>query len=82
MSNSPGVNIEAVSEHAIGLYFAARRKVLQMHNQTRRGAWVHKTTLMFDMLNPDGTAPLTCQEEVAGVIGYGVVGKSFGVYIL
>lgn len=76
VSNSPGVNIEAVSEHAIGLYFAARRKMLQMHNMTRTGAWAQKGTLMFDMLNKDGTAPLTCQEEVAGVIGYGVVGKS------
>ncbi|GAD99840.1 glycerate dehydrogenase [Paecilomyces variotii No. 5] len=80
VSNSPGVNIEAVSEHAIGLYFAARRKVLQMHNETRRGAWVQKSTLMFDMLNKDGTAPLTCEEEVAGVIGYGVVGKLSNTY--
>ncbi|KAJ9260983.1 hypothetical protein DTO207G8_133 [Paecilomyces variotii] len=75
VSNSPGVNIEAVSEHAIGLYFAARRKMLQMHNMTRTGTWAQKGTLMFDMLNKDGTAPLTCQEEVAGIIGYGVVGK-------
>lgn len=75
VSNCKGANIEAVSEHAVGLYFAARRRVLEMHYLTRAGEWPRRGTLMFQMLYKDGGAPLTCQEEVAGIIGYGAVGK-------
>ncbi|KAL4934167.1 D-isomer specific 2-hydroxyacid dehydrogenase family protein [Aspergillus undulatus] len=73
--NCPNSNIEAVSEHAIGLYFAARRKLLHMHMSTRAGNWKEKGLLMFDYLDKDGTPPLTCQDEVAGIIGNGNVGK-------
>ncbi|PWY94759.1 glycerate dehydrogenase [Aspergillus sclerotioniger CBS 115572] len=75
VSNCPAANTEAVSEHAIGLYFAARRRVLRAHTLTRAGEWPRKKTLVFDCLNHDGTQPLTCQEEVAGIIGNGAVGK-------
>jgi lactate dehydrogenase-like 2-hydroxyacid dehydrogenase len=37
VSNCPRVNIESVSEHAIGLYFATRRRLIDMHNRTRAG---------------------------------------------
>ncbi|KAL2821280.1 D-isomer specific 2-hydroxyacid dehydrogenase [Aspergillus cavernicola] len=75
VSNCPAANIEAVSEHAIGMYFAARRKLLDMHLATRAGSWKEKGLLMFDYLDKDGTPPLTCQDEVAGIIGNGSVGK-------
>ncbi|PYI06823.1 hypothetical protein BO78DRAFT_367860 [Aspergillus sclerotiicarbonarius CBS 121057] len=74
VSNCPAANTEAVSEHAIGLYFSARRRVLRAHALTRAGEWPRKKTLVFDCLNHDGTHPLTCQEEVAGIIGNGAVG--------
>ncbi|KAL4977323.1 D-isomer specific 2-hydroxyacid dehydrogenase [Aspergillus desertorum] len=73
--NCPNSNIEAVSEHAIGMYFAARRRLLDMHMSTRAGKWKEKGLLMFDYLDKDGTPPLTCQDEVAGIIGNGSVGK-------
>ncbi|KAL4743281.1 D-isomer specific 2-hydroxyacid dehydrogenase [Aspergillus similis] len=73
--NCPNSNIEAVSEHAIGMYFAARRKLLDMHMSTRAGKWKEKGLLMFDYLDKDGIPPLTCQDEVAGIIGNGSVGK-------
>ncbi|KAL5339870.1 D-isomer specific 2-hydroxyacid dehydrogenase [Aspergillus crustosus] len=73
--NCPASNIEAVSEHAIGMYFATRRKLLDMHLATRTGKWKEKGLLMFDYLDKDGTPPLTCQDEVAGIIGNGSVGK-------
>ncbi|OOG00720.1 hypothetical protein ASPCADRAFT_401677 [Aspergillus carbonarius ITEM 5010] len=79
VSNCPAANTEAVSEHAIGLYFAARRRVLRAHTLTRAGEWPRKKTLVFDCLNHDGTQPLTCQEEVAGIIGNGAVGTSSAV---
>ncbi|KAL4806645.1 D-isomer specific 2-hydroxyacid dehydrogenase [Aspergillus unguis] len=75
VSNCPGSNIEAVSEHAIGMYFAARRKLLDMHMATMAGSWREKGLLMFEYLDKDGTPPLTCQDEVAGIIGNGSIGK-------
>ncbi|GLB10530.1 hypothetical protein AtubIFM57258_006938 [Aspergillus tubingensis] len=75
VSNCPAANTEAVSEHAIGLYFSVRRKVMRAHTLTRAGEWTRKKTLVFDCVNHDGTQPLTCQEEVAGIIGNGAVGK-------
>ncbi|KAI2831315.1 hypothetical protein CBS147343_3884 [Aspergillus niger] len=75
VSNCPAANTEAVSEHAIGLYFSVRRRVLRAHTLTRAGEWTRKKTLVFDCVNHDGTQPLTCQEEVAGIIGNGAVGK-------
>lgn len=75
VSNCPNSNIEAVSEHAIGMYFAARRKLLDMHMSIRAGHWKEKGLLMFEYLDKDGTPPLTCQDEVAGIIGNGSVGK-------
>ncbi|KKK24635.1 hypothetical protein AOCH_001752 [Aspergillus ochraceoroseus] len=75
VSNCPNSNVEAVSEHAIGLYFATRRKLLEMHLATRAGEWSQKGFLMYKCLDKDGMPPLTCQDEVAGIIGNGSVGK-------
>jgi glycerate dehydrogenase len=75
VSNCPNSNIEAVSEHAIGMYFAARRKLLNMHMATRAGKWRQKGLLMLDYVDKDGTPPLTCQDEIAGIIGNGSVGE-------
>ncbi|EHA18220.1 hypothetical protein ASPNIDRAFT_207936 [Aspergillus niger ATCC 1015] len=78
VSNCPAANTEAVSEHAIGLYFSVRRRVLRAHTLTRAGEWTRKKTLVFDCVNHDGTQPLTCQEEVAGIIGNGAVALGDG----
>ncbi|KAL2004126.1 hypothetical protein VTN02DRAFT_6590 [Thermoascus thermophilus] len=75
VSNCSGANVEAVSEHALGLYFAARRRTLEMHRRTRAGEWTARGTLMFQMLDREGAAPLTCREEVVGIVGYGGIGK-------
>ncbi|KAF9886295.1 hypothetical protein FE257_011554 [Aspergillus nanangensis] len=75
VTNCPGANNASVSEHAIGVYFMARRKMLDMCSLTRAGEWPRRKTLMYDILDKDGTPPLTCQEEVAGIIGNGSVGK-------
>ena len=68
----PQSNIPAVSEHAIGLYFAARRKTTEMHNRTTKtDEWHEKGTLTESM----GPPPLSCGQEVMGIIGYGSLGK-------
>lgn len=75
VSNCPNANIESVSEHAIGLYFATRRKLIDMHTRTKAGKWPQQKTLMHNILDKQGQPPLTCQEEVVGILGNGNVGS-------
>lgn len=74
VSNCQNTNMECVSEHAIGLYFATRRRICEMNNRTRAGDWL-KEAVMCRALDQDRRPPLTCSEEVAGIIGFGGVGK-------
>ncbi|GFF39167.1 glycerate dehydrogenase [Aspergillus udagawae] len=76
VSRSVGANVDSVSEHAIGLYFASRRRLLDMHMLTRAGEWAHrKGTILYQVLDKHGQPPLSCQDEVAGIIGNGIVGR-------
>ncbi|OCK82033.1 glycerate dehydrogenase [Lepidopterella palustris CBS 459.81] len=77
VTNCPAANIESVSEHAIALYFAARRRVVQLHNSilTEPSEWKAKNTLTHLLRYKDGNCPLTCQDEFMGIIGYGSLGK-------
>lgn len=77
VSRSVGANVDSVSEHAIGLYFASRRRILDMHMLTRAGEWARqKGTIMYQLLDKHGQPPLSAQDEVVGIIGNGIVGKS------
>lgn len=72
--NTPQSNIPAVSEHCIGLYFAIRKRIVQMHNlATTTDEWAEKGTLT-KRWDPIG-APLSAEQEVLGIIGYGHLGK-------
>lgn len=71
--NCPQSNIPAVSEHAIGLYFAARKKIVEMHvRTTTTDEWALEGSLTKRFL--DGP-PLTASQEVLGIVGYGALGK-------
>ncbi|KAF1952158.1 glycerate dehydrogenase [Byssothecium circinans] len=76
--NSPAANIEAVSEHAISLYFAARRRTVLLDGLTRQvpSVWKQNGSLNPYMRYADGKPPLTCRDEVMGVVGYGALGKN------
>ena len=78
VTNCPGANLDAVSEHAISLYFAARRRTVMLDRVTRiqPSEWKSKGSVSRYMRLPDGMPPLTCKEEVMGVIGYGGLGRS------
>lgn len=78
--NCPNANVDTVSEHAISLYFAARRRVVQMHAATMAepSEWKAKKTLTRLMRFGDGKPPLSCQDEVLGILGYGSLGMSAG----
>ncbi|KAF1947452.1 glycerate dehydrogenase [Clathrospora elynae] len=77
VTNCPGANLDAVSEHAISLYFAARRKTVLLDRVVRAqpSEWKSKGSVNGYMRLPDGQPPLTCRDEVMGVIGYGGLGK-------
>lgn len=81
--NCPGTNVESVSEHALGLYFATRRRLVELSVATRDvdvpggpglgrdSEWKMKGSLRGRV----GIPPLTCCDETVGIIGYGAVGK-------
>ncbi|KAF2845983.1 hypothetical protein T440DRAFT_406893 [Plenodomus tracheiphilus IPT5] len=77
VTNCPGANLDAVSEHAISLYFAARRRTVHLDRLTRAhpSEWKEKGSLNRHMRLPDGSPPVTCADEVMGVVGYGGLGK-------
>jgi phosphoglycerate dehydrogenase-like enzyme len=75
--NCPATNIEAVSEHALAFYFAARRKIAEMDAAMKirgPGEWVEKGTLTTRWESVGG-APLSCGQEVVGIVGYGRLGR-------
>ncbi|CEJ56228.1 hypothetical protein PMG11_02445 [Penicillium brasilianum] len=79
--NCPSTNIDSVSEHAIGLYFATRRNLAQLTNAVTNvpaegeTEWKTKGSLHPRLRTADGKAPLLCSEETVGIIGYGALGK-------
>lgn len=76
VTNSPAANLDAVSEHAISLYFAARRRTVLLDGLTRQvpSQWKRDGSLNKYMRYADGKPPLTCRDEVMGVVGYGALG--------
>ena len=77
VTNCPGANLDTVSEHAISLYFAARRRTVLLNHLTRHqpSEWKQRGSLHAYLRYHDGTPPLTCGEEVLAVVGYGGLGK-------
>ncbi|KIW16776.1 hypothetical protein PV08_03966 [Exophiala spinifera] len=73
--NSPRANTTTVAEHAVALYFAVRRCVVQTHVRTVQDQWPKHRTLLSSLRDKDNRLPLGLKDEVAGIIGYGGVGK-------
>ncbi|KAI9657557.1 MAG: hypothetical protein M1831_004173 [Alyxoria varia] len=73
VTNSPKCNIEAVSEHVIGLYFAVRKKIPQLNSiVTSTDEWAQYGSLnkYFELGPPRG-----CNSETVAIIGYGPLGQ-------
>ncbi|KAM6510347.1 hypothetical protein FALCPG4_017964 [Fusarium falciforme] len=72
--NCPQNNVDAVGEHFLALYFAARRKIVEVHNAVTAAEryWVKEGSLTPRWKQG---APLSCQQEVLGIIGYGSLGR-------
>jgi lactate dehydrogenase-like 2-hydroxyacid dehydrogenase len=77
VTNCPGANLDTVSEHAMSLYFAARRRTVLLDHLTRHqpSEWKQRGSLNCYLRYNDGAPPLTCGEEVLAVVGYGGLGK-------
>ncbi|KAJ5973904.1 hypothetical protein N7481_011114 [Penicillium waksmanii] len=67
--NCPSTNIDSVSEHAIGLYFALRRKLVHLSGVVR------DVPVSSEMKMADGGAPLLCSQETIGIVGFGALGS-------
>lgn len=76
VSNCPAANVESVSNHAIAMYFAARRNVVQMDRVIKDGVW-HRDgpSVALRMKDKNQGLGLTSEEETVGIIGFGSVGK-------
>ncbi|GKT55763.1 glycerate dehydrogenase [Colletotrichum tofieldiae] len=78
---SPNATVEAVSEHALGLYFSTRRRLVTLHNtmmdhdDAHTNPWRAKGSMSSLLLDAEGRPPHTCGNEVAGMIGYGPIGQ-------
>lgn len=72
----PAQNTDSVSEHAFALYFALRRRVIEMHELAMDGkSWAANLgTLVPNTFGQPG--PRVNAEETLVVIGYGGLGKS------
>jgi lactate dehydrogenase-like 2-hydroxyacid dehydrogenase len=77
--NASGACAAAISEHALGLYFALRRRLVQTHLAVQANQWTERSVLNGMMKGGDGRYPMSCKEEVMGLIGYGQLGKSDSV---
>ncbi|KAI1192348.1 D-isomer specific 2-hydroxyacid dehydrogenase [Nemania serpens] len=72
-----GSTSPAVADHALSLYFAARRKTVMFHNDIRnvdnRGenSWKRQGSIAFKMQTANGSPPLSVEQEVVGIIGHG-----------
>ncbi|KAI0150545.1 D-isomer specific 2-hydroxyacid dehydrogenase [Xylariaceae sp. FL1272] len=70
--NSPAASAESVAEHAFALYFAAKRKIVELHHMILEGhEWPEKKNGFFRYAH----VPRVSRHETLGIVGYGGLGK-------
>ncbi len=62
VTNTPGVNAEAVGEHAFALILALARRVPYLNNNTKSGNWIRSTGVELS-------------GKTIGIVGLGAIGK-------
>ncbi|KAF3393933.1 Glycerate dehydrogenase [Penicillium rolfsii] len=75
--NTPAATTEAVAEHAIALYFAAKRNIVRAHNWVMSGKeWEQDSTGMsaYERL------PTPINQDTLGLVGYGKIGQKVEVF--
>ncbi|RMZ80947.1 hypothetical protein DV738_g2444, partial [Chaetothyriales sp. CBS 135597] len=72
VTNCPASNVDAVSEHALALYFGLRRKTVELDAIIKGSLeWRDKVSLTNRWTSP----PRGVGQEVVGILGYGTIGK-------
>ncbi|UKZ81793.1 hypothetical protein TrVFT333_009566 [Trichoderma virens FT-333] len=60
----------------MAMYFACRRRLLMMQKTVlRTDEWVKQGTITTLMNSKNNDAPISCNEEIIGLIGYGAIGR-------
>lgn len=73
VTNCIAGNVDAVTEHFLGLYFAARKQIVAAHNSvTTSHEWRDRGTLTKTFWPPG--PPMGCSQETLGIMGYGSLG--------
>jgi lactate dehydrogenase-like 2-hydroxyacid dehydrogenase len=73
VTNTPAQNTSTVAEHAISLYFAVKRRIVELNEVAKQGEMWKGQGMCMSVFK--GVMPRVCEEEVAGIIGYGALGK-------
>ncbi|RFU77504.1 glycerate dehydrogenase [Trichoderma arundinaceum] len=74
--NVPNANTESVANHVLASYFACRRRLTTMHHSLlNTDEWKRTGTSTKRMHTRNNSLPLSCREEVVGIIGYGAIGQ-------
>lgn len=68
VTNTPGRNANATTEHTVAMILAAVRQIAQRHSELARGDW-RGDYYQFDQVGPE------LHGSTVGVIGYGAVGS-------
>jgi phosphoglycerate dehydrogenase-like enzyme len=72
VTNTPAQNTSTVAEHAISLYFAVKRRIVELNEVTKQAdIWKGQGMCMSVF---KGVMPRVCEEEIVGIIGYGALG--------
>ncbi|KAL9057018.1 MAG: hypothetical protein Q9162_002566 [Coniocarpon cinnabarinum] len=72
--NTPNCNLDSCSGHALGLYFAARRRLYHFQNlATKTTKWADDGQLVTSW---EGGQPLSHNQETVGIVGYGPLGQA------
>lgn len=65
----PERSVEAVAEFTLGLFIAARRKILQACREAQRGIWSQSSYFTYEF------APPSLSETVVGLVGFGRIAR-------
>ncbi|KAK7215763.1 hypothetical protein V2G26_003766 [Clonostachys chloroleuca] len=79
--SAPTAAADAVSEHALGLYFATRRSFVSVHNAlydygpSQANGWKTTGSLSSIIKDSKGQPPRSSKNEIVGIFGYGPIGQ-------
>ncbi|KAI2619310.1 hypothetical protein GGR54DRAFT_647992 [Hypoxylon sp. NC1633] len=69
--NSPAASAESVAEHAFALYFAVKRRVIELHRMVLEG---EEWPRMKNGFHRFPHMPRVARNEMLGIVGYGALG--------